>query len=149
MNFRREPEEEVDFPITPLIDIAFLLLFFFMTLSTLFQMEKEVKVNVPAAENAAEPTNTIRQLIINLKIHRDDQGKIVDNNPEIWVNQSRLTPQQLSDKLNLLATMTGPRRVLIRADGDALYRDVMGIMDICRGAGIEDYVLATVEKETQ
>jgi biopolymer transport protein ExbD len=149
MNFRREPEEEVAFPLTPLIDIAFLLLFFFMTLSTLFQLEKEMKVNVPAAENAAQPTSSIRQLVINLKIHRDDQGKIIDNKSEIWVNQSLLTPRQLSDKLNLLATMTGPRRVLIRADGDTLYKDVMEIMDICRGAKIEDYVLAAVEKAAE
>ncbi len=149
MNFRREPEEDVAFPITPLIDIAFLLLFFFMTLSTLFQLEREINVNVPAAENAAEPKTAIRQLVINLKIARDDQGNMLDNSPEIWVNQSRLTPQQLSDRLNLLSTMTGPRRVVIRADGDAPYKDVVQIMDICRGAKIEDYVLATVEKTPQ
>jgi len=48
MNFQPNPPEEVDLNITPLIDVVFLLLIFFMV-STTFDHESEVNITLPQA----------------------------------------------------------------------------------------------------
>ena len=47
MNFRSERRDEVDLDITPLIDVVFLLLIFFMV-STTFEHNSEINITLPS-----------------------------------------------------------------------------------------------------
>ena len=50
MKFKREPREELELNLTPLIDVVFLLLIFFMV-STTFQKESEISLQLPRASD--------------------------------------------------------------------------------------------------
>ncbi|MEZ5450168.1 MAG: biopolymer transporter ExbD [Thiolinea sp.] len=50
MNFRPRSQEEVDVNLTPLIDVVFLLLIFFMVTTT-FDRNAEIKIELPTAAN--------------------------------------------------------------------------------------------------
>jgi len=56
MNFRPRPSEEVDLNITPLIDVVFLLLIFFMV-STTFDHESDVNITLPKATKEIRQAN--------------------------------------------------------------------------------------------
>ena len=53
MNFRPRAQPELDINLTPLIDVVFLLLIFFMV-STTFQKESQLKIQLPEASETEE-----------------------------------------------------------------------------------------------
>ena len=68
MKFRRQQTEDLDVNLTPLIDVVFLLLIFFMV-STTFQRESQISVQLPKA--AKEPVDTPTE---NIEIVINAQG---------------------------------------------------------------------------
>ena len=74
MKFRRQHREEVGINLTPLIDVVFLLLIFFMV-TTIFREETGLPVELPRAE-AGEEVN--RELVSNIYINRVGQISIDD-----------------------------------------------------------------------
>ena len=60
---------------TPLIDVVFLLLIFFLVASRLSQEDRELDVPLPTAANAMPMTSEAQELVVNI----DDQGGIVVN----------------------------------------------------------------------
>ena len=67
MNFRLEHHEErAGLPITPMLDVIFLLLIFFMTTSIYAQLEEEIGIVVPTATEAVPPDRTPGEIIINI-----------------------------------------------------------------------------------
>ena len=84
MKFQRQPVEEVNVNLTPLIDIVFLLLIFFMV-STTFTRERELTVELPEAvgESSAETPQ-----YIEIEVSQDG---------EYAVNQQRLGESQQRD----------------------------------------------------
>ncbi|MGD8616641.1 MAG: biopolymer transporter ExbD, partial [Gammaproteobacteria bacterium] len=68
MNLRRSRADEPEVNLTPLIDVVFILLIFFMV-STTFQRESQIKIELPEA--SAEPMEERKEL---LEIVIDSQG---------------------------------------------------------------------------
>ena len=65
MKFKRQPREDLELNLTPLIDVVFLLLIFFMV-STTFQKESEISLQLPRAnENPVESSQESIEIIIN------------------------------------------------------------------------------------
>ena len=89
MNFQTRRKEELELNITPLIDVVFLLLIFFMV-STTFQRETELSVQLPeaASDETAEVQDVI-EIVIN------PSGRYYLNGREL-VNNQLLTLRSLS-----------------------------------------------------
>ena len=78
MNFRQLRRPEVSINLTPLIDVVFLLLIFFMV-STSFSELTQLVVDLPEAEGAPASTNTTLLLVVDVEGNMTLDGAPVPN----------------------------------------------------------------------
>jgi biopolymer transport protein ExbD len=116
--------------IAPLIDVVFLLIIFFMLTSN-FITQQGIKVNLPEAASGKVITGE------DLVIFVTAEGKYLLNGKETGFNE-------LSDRIESAAR--DDANILIRADRKAHLEGVIKVWDICRGAGIDNVNIATLEK---
>ena len=137
MNFRRSEREKVDLNITPLIDVVFLLLIFFMV-STTFERESEINITLPESSKevtAAKPDS------INIGI---------DANSRIFINDKALLNSQLSTIKEAIYDALGSLEdasVIISADAETNHQSVIRVMDAARQLGLIRITFATQKIE--
>lgn len=131
MNFRPRQRDEVGLDLTPLIDVVFLLLLFFM-LTTTFVETTRLKIDLPEAGQGAEAERKDDHWIIEI----DAQGRYA-------INGEMVGAEQLSERLRAIPGRTEDTSVLIRADGQASHQAVVRALDAARSAGIVRVGLAT------
>jgi len=138
MNFRKRGAAELpQFQITPMIDVVFLLLCFFITTAVFSQWEYEIDIVLPTATSGKIPDRLPGEVIVN-----------VDRDGAITVNRNTLTPADLLDRLARLARLFPGQPIVIRADRATSYEHVMAVMDACRQADIWNLSFATGEVAT-
>ncbi len=120
----------------PLIDIVFLTLVFFMTISVMSQMETELNISVPKTKVASEPSRSAGDIIINIT----KEGRFV-------VNQKELNLTGLEDMLNRVSELFPNQQVIIRADQNTYHKFVVQVLDVCASANIWDISFSTVNEE--
>lgn len=123
---RLPAEEGARIEIIPLIDIMFFLLAAFMLVSLSMVNLKSVKVNLPTATVAN--TDTKNDF---LSISVDKAGMVYCDKQPVGLNelaQSLAVSQRTNDHL----------RVFISGDQDARHGDVIHVLDVVRGAGIQN-----------
>lgn len=128
---RRGDSDKID--LTPMIDVVFQLLIFFMV-STTFIVTPGLKLNLPEASNADTVEQT-QDLTIELK---------ADNT--LYLNKSRVDLQNLESDLKSLAAGKDPT-LIIKADGNVSHSSVVEIMDVARKVGLKKLAIATKPKE--
>ncbi len=124
MKFRTKEIEQVDVNITPLIDIVFILLIFFMV-STTFKQEFEVGLELPEASS----NNMLRDKSIEITINA---------NGEFFVNRQQLVNTQVVTIKRALEKIAGDARdfpIIISADAKATHQSVIAAMDAARQLG--------------
>ncbi|SET83844.1 ExbD/TolR family protein [Thalassotalea agarivorans] len=107
-------ESEVD--MTPMLDIVFILLIFFIV-TTSFVKEEGLEINRPKAENNPNPPKTP---VIGIKI--TDNGQVVFNNKLVDIER---LPARIE---NFLANTPTTSAVIIPED-NAVYEDVVAVID--------------------
>ena len=133
MNFRSRPSEEVDLNITPLIDVVFLLLIFFMV-STTFDHESEMNITLP---KASKEIAQAKPDAINIAI---------DGQSRIYINQKELLNSQIStikEALYDVAMDLENAPIIISADEETPYQIVIRTMDAARQLGLVKITFAT------
>jgi biopolymer transport protein ExbD len=118
--------------VTPLVDVMLVLLIIVMLVAPLVQ--QGAPLTLPTANNTADHPETSDQTTVAVTA----DGRFWINGTEVLGGQAALGDtivEALEDKSD--------RVVLIKADIDAQYGDVMVAMDELRGAGIEDMALIT------
>ncbi len=126
MNFRsKNKSEPVGFQIAPMIDVVFLLLFFFMTSQLFSQWEAEIDLQLPLSETSEHRPRAHGEIILN-----------VLQNGEVRVHGETLDPDSIRDLLARLVQQYPGQPVLIRADEQTPYREVVRVMDLCRLADV-------------
>lgn len=118
-------EEGARIEIVPLIDIMFFLLAAFMLVSLSMVNMKSVKVNLPTATTANTETKSD---FINISV--DKSGMIFCDKQPVGANELAMnltTAQRTNENL----------RVFISGDKDARHGDVIHVLDVVRGAGIQ------------
>ena len=126
MNFRPRGEEEVDVNLTPLIDVVFLLLIFFMV-STTFIRESEIELTLPEASAEAR-----KNLVDVIEI-------AIDANGRFFVNGNALINAQLETIRQALISVRPADVepvVVISADANASHQAVVSVMDAARQVGL-------------
>ena len=113
---------------TPLIDLTFLLLIIFMITAPLL----EYGVDVSPPEMDASPLTEKDSRVINL----NSRGEIV-------FDKQVLPSEELTIKLEALARVNKNLTVLVRADGERPYREVMALMKAVKKSGITNISLVT------
>ena len=116
-------------PMTPLIDVVFLLLVFFLVATTLSEEERQLSVQLPAASEAQPLTAKPRELVVN-----------VDAAGQYYVSGEQLTLKRLEEVL-VIASASNPGRasVIIRADRRCMWEFVVAVMNACNKARVRNY----------
>ena len=115
--------------LTPMIDVVFNLLIFFMVVSHFADTERDLKVRLPDGSEAMPITAKPREMYINI----DEQGRY-------FVRSQQVTRQELGEILTQ-AALNNPtnQTVVIRADKRVAWDFVATAMRLCNQAGIHDY----------
>lgn len=119
----------------PLLDIVFITLVFFMTMSIFAQQETELNISVPKAKESNEAVRSPGEIIINIT----KKGNVV-------VNQKTLSKAELDTMLKRVSSLFPDQPVIIRADQDTYHKNVVSVLDACAGADIWNISFATVTK---
>ncbi|MCS7238987.1 MAG: biopolymer transporter ExbD [Thermoguttaceae bacterium] len=134
----RRPQASFGFNMTPLVDIVFQLVVFFLVASHLAQQETALELDLPAAQSAeADVPSAFARVIIN--VPPDGEG--------YWVAGEKLDVDALRRLLQAEVARRGTQcQVRIRCDRRVPYSRLEPILTICTELGITDVTLATVEK---
>ncbi len=133
MNFQPNPPEEVDLNITPLIDVVFLLLIFFMV-STTFDHESEVNITLPQASKEIAQAKP------------DAINVAIDGESRIFINKKELVNSQISTIKEALYDISfdlDDAPIIISADEETPYQVVIRTMDAARQLGLIKITFAT------
>ena len=139
MKFRRQRGEETGVNLTPLIDVVFLLLIFFMV-STTFKKETHINLNLPEAdgEQVATENNQI-EIVISAK------GEFVINERAL-INNEFATLRAAIKKVGKGDTELP---IIISADGNAPHQAVINAMDAAGQLGYSRLSLTTRQRDTE
>lgn len=135
MNLRPNKKDNVELNITPLIDVVFLLLIFFMV-STTFDRESEINLTLP---EASEEVTKQEPVAVNVAV--DASGQMFVNG-EPLVNSQILT---IREAMRDAARGLEDPPVIISADEKATHESVVRIMDAARQLDLVRITFATRE----
>jgi|SRR3990172_4697886 len=133
MNLRKFNREEPDINLTPLIDVVFLLLIFFMV-STTFVRESAISVDLP--ESTAKPVEPDET---SIAVTIDAQGRY-------YVNQQLVVNNKIETLRQALRLAIGDKEnsvLIINADAKTTHQSVVTAMDAARQLGVLHMSLAT------
>lgn len=120
-------EADSSFELTPMIDVLFVLLCFFVVAQLHAQYETEMDLTLPTAESGQAPDHIPGEIVINIK--SDGSFRFL---------QQTINADELSDKLHRLGQLTPGQRIIVRADENAPYRHFAKVMDLCRLADLSN-----------
>ncbi|MDI6791981.1 MAG: biopolymer transporter ExbD [bacterium] len=132
MKFKRVKLKEAGLDITPLIDVVFLLLIFFL-LSSSFIMQPGIKVTLPEA--TTDDIKTKKDVFVT--ITRDGS---------YFLNEEAISLAVLPDKLRVMVAGEVDQLLIVKADREVTHGRVVEVMDIAKRAGIDRLAIATEPK---
>lgn len=140
MKFSDKKEEDTLINLTPLIDVVFLLLIFFMV-STTFSKESQLRIQLP--ESSDEPIE--QQEVKFLEIEISSDGAYAVKGPDEEAAKELLNSSR--DTLRRALVRVTPENAdvvtIIRADRRTPHESVIRVMDVSRKLGLTDITFAT------
>lgn len=131
MNFRQKNHREAStLDMTPLVDVVFNLLIFFM-LSTTFVTTPGIKINLPEASSK------------ELKVQEKEVRIALTRKGKIYLNRKLVTLDDVRKTLKQKARINPKMLVIIQADEQVIHGKVVQIMDIAKTAGLNRLAIAT------
>ncbi|MCF6210779.1 MAG: biopolymer transporter ExbD [Gammaproteobacteria bacterium] len=139
MNIASGRKEELDVNITPLIDVVFLLLIFFMV-STTFERESEIEIVLPQAAANVVPADDFA-----LEVTVDAEGTF-------YVNGKRVINSKIETLKKAMQEMAGEHKeppIILSADAQTPHQAVITVMDAARQLGFVHLNFATVKSNEE
>jgi biopolymer transport protein ExbD len=116
--------------ITPMIDLVFLLVIFFMVTSSLGRLSS-VEVKLPSVSSSSSPVP-------------GDTVVTVTRDNKLYVNDREVSEKELDAYFAEPTRAIQGARVIVRGDRESDYRAIMGVMDTLSRHGVKNFVLAAV-----
>ncbi|MDX8404565.1 MAG: biopolymer transporter ExbD [Mariprofundus sp.] len=136
MNLRQKKRADFLVDITPLVDVVFLMLIFFMV-STTFSVTSSLKLELPSSHATAQQKEAIQ---LNLTINAKGQ---------FFVQDEAVTDAELRSRI-LNASHGDPNmRVVLRADANTRHKRVVYALDTLRGLSMSKIGIATVTSDSE
>ena len=130
MQFRREEEDNFALEMTPMIDVVFLLIIFFMVSTVFVDFSRRMDINLPTSKSSVID-ETVKSLEIEMS-----KGK------KILMGGKPLTLLGLETTLAKMEFKGKKQSAIIRADKTLPYGDVIHVMGLLQKKGIPDISVA-------
>ena len=132
MNFVRRRTDPLEVNLTPLIDVVFLLLIFFMV-STSFKLETQIDLELPTADGQSELTKDVMVVSVS------SRGEYAINDAVVLSQGSAALTIAIQSTIDALK----PEHVVLMADARASHQNVVTLLDILTQAGISRVQIKT------
>lgn len=139
MKLSTQSRPEPDVNLTPLIDVVFLLLIFFMV-STSFVKQSQITIRLPEAESTAMVEEPPEQIDIMIT----EQGTYLVNGRELINNRA----ETIRNALQRVSAGDTSLPLTISADANARHQHVVTAMDVAGRLGFVRISIATVDDPT-
>jgi len=125
---RQRPLDEVSFQITPMIDMTFLLLIFFMVTQKITEQELNVPVELPVALSAVPPERTERD-VIN-----------IDGEGNYYIGDTPASQEEVLAHLRIKFEDFPPLQIYLRADKDTPTKKIREFVEMATEVGAIDLI---------
>ena len=123
---------------TPMIDMTFLLLIFFMVTTRLTEESRKREIRLPSAMSAVVPDNL-----------KDRDTISIDEDGVYFVGDQQHSREQMAVYLNKRFVNFPPLRIYLRADQDTPARKIREFMQMATDAGALDVIFGTYRKKVR
>jgi len=131
VNLRRKKRNDYMVDITPLVDVVFLMLIFFMV-STTFSASSSLKLDLPTS-NATSKPKADKQVTIS-----------INANGSLYVQDELVSDTDLRKRILNVSKGDPNLRVVLRADAETHHKRVVYVLDTLRQLGMSKVGIATV-----
>jgi len=129
MRFRSESEENFSLDLTPLVDVVFLLLIFFMVSTVFVDFKRQVDISLPSSKSSV-PSEVLEPVKVELTVDR-----------QIFLNGEKINLEEFESALSKIPAIK-KKSAIIRADKNLPYGNVIKIMGMLQSARILDIGVA-------
>jgi biopolymer transport protein ExbD len=130
MAFSRKKREVPRVDLTPMVDVVFLLLIFFM-ISTTFVVTPGISVKLPESSSQQR-----KQEVKEVKVYLSKDGRI-------FLGEEEIKQDDLRRRLKAYGDRTRTMTFLLLADKEALHGKVVALMDLAKETGFDKLAIAT------
>lgn len=120
-------DEQPTLNLTPMIDIVFLLIIFFMVGTKFSELERKIGLEVPSVVDSGTLTAAPMRRVVN-----------VYHDGSITLDRDPVTLQQLTENLAAAQSQYSDLGVLIRGDATGQFQRVAEVLNACKQAGIAE-----------
>jgi biopolymer transport protein ExbD len=120
-------DEQSTLNLTPMIDIVFLLLIFFMVGTKFTELERKIGLRVPEVTDKGALTAAPQRRVIN--VFRDGM---------VTLDRAPVTLDELTSQLAATRSQYSDLGVLVRGDAQGEFQLVASVLNACKQAGIRD-----------
>ena len=131
MPLKTDTIEEPNLNLTPMIDIVFLLIIFFMVGTRFTEMERQYDIQLPTVSDAQPLTTLPDEITVNIR-----------SSGEIQVNGQERTLDELEADLRQAKKNYADQAIVVRGAGTGPYQHVMDILAVCHRVRINNISLA-------
>ncbi len=132
MNFRNKKNKPLEVSLTPMIDVVFLLLIFFMVTTT-FSKETSIKIQLPQAEGQ------------EVERHKQVLLLVIDKSGQFFINDRALADKSLATLTKELTAVGGNKKIplVIHADASAPVQAAISVLDVAKNVGFKNISFTT------
>lgn len=127
MPLKTNVDEPMTINMTPMVDVVFQLIVFFMVGTKFAEMERDIALHVPQVSEVKALTPAPERRVVN--VYRDGQ---------ISIDRQIVTLEQLVSRLSAARREYAGLGVLVRGDAEGPFQNVASVLGACRRAGIND-----------
>jgi biopolymer transport protein ExbD len=125
---KTQHDAEVNLNLTPMIDVLFTLILFFMVATEFSEMDHELAVDLPQVAEAG--TNAIEK--------QSPRMIVVQADGQVRLDQQPVGLPELTNRMRAAVASTSDVQVIIQGDRDCPFQHVAAAMAACREAGVAE-----------
>ena len=122
-------EEENEINLTPMLDVVFIMLIFFIVTATFI---KEAGIQVERPDTVTADSQDDASILI-----------AISPNDEIWIDRQKRDPRAVRSLLERLHAENPKGSIVIQADEESTHATLVVVMEAAKAAGVKNVAIAT------
>ncbi len=137
MPIKTHSDEQPSLNLTPMIDIVFLLIIFFMVGTKFSEIERKIGLELPSVSDSGTLSAAPEKKLVN--VYQDGR---------IELDRTTVSLAELTERLAVARREYPKLGVLVRGDADSKYQSVARVLNACRQAGISKMAVSVKLEHT-